>query len=91
MIENHISCNLQNERFSESSKKNVRSFKVWIDPLLFTKILLKTAQLFSKHFPPGISLCILYFLFHKGRDTSPIRQPSIHHLVYVFPHFLSFS
>ena len=42
-------------------KKNVRHFKVWLGPLSFRKILLKTAQLFSKHFSRGLSLCILYF------------------------------
>ena len=42
-------------------KKNVRHLKVWLGPLSFRKILLKTAQLFSKHFSRGLSLCILYF------------------------------
>ena len=68
-------------------KKNVQAFKIWLDPLLFIKILLKTAQLLSKSFPSGLSLCIIYFLFHKGRDTSVIPQPSVEHLVYVFPIF----
>ena len=39
-------------------KKNVRPFKIQLGPLLFIKILLKTAQLLSKHFPFGLSLCI---------------------------------
>ena len=62
-------------------------YGLWLDPVLFIKILLKTAQLFSKHFRPGLSLCILYFLSHKGKDTSVILQWSIHHLVNVFPIF----
>ena len=37
-----------------------------------------------------LSLCILYFLFHKVKDTSGILQPSIRHLVYVFPIFFRF-
>ena len=44
-------------------KKNVRSFKVWLGSLLFIKILLKTAQLFSKHFPSGLSLFVSFISF----------------------------
>ena len=65
-------------------KKNVRPFKEWLSPLFFIKILLKTAQLLSKHFPSSLSLCILYFLFHKGKDTSAVPQPNVQYLVYVF-------
>ena len=50
----------------------------------------KTAQLLSKHFPSGLSLCIIYSLFHKGKNTSAIPQPSVQHLVYVFPIFFCF-
>ena len=71
-------------------KKNVQAFKVWLDPFLFIKILLETAQLLSKSFPSGLSLCIIYFVFHKDGDTSVIRQPSVQHLVYVFPIFFCF-
>ena len=71
-------------------KKNVQPFKVWLGPLLFIKILLKTAQLFSKHFPSGLSLCMLYFRFHKGKVASAIPQSSVQHLVYVFPIFFRF-
>ena len=85
VIENRVSGYLYNERFSESNEKNVRPFKVWPGPVLFIKILLKTTQLPSKHFPSGLSLCILYFLFHKSKDTSAIPQPSVQYLVYIFP------
>ena len=71
-------------------KKNVRPFKEWFGPLLFMKILLKTGKLLSKYFPSGLSLCILCFLFHKGKDTSAVPQPSVQHLVYVFPIFFRF-
>ena len=72
-------------------KKNVRPFRVWVGPLLFIKVLLKTAQMFPKHFSPGLSLFrFLYFPFRKGKDTSPIPQTSVHHLV-CFTYFLSFS
>ena len=70
--------------------KNVRPFKAWLGFLLFIKILLKTAQLLPEYFPSGLSLCILYFLFHKSKDTSAIPQPSVQHLVYVFPIFYRF-
>ena len=71
-------------------KKNIWSFKVWLGSLLFIKILLKAAQLLSKHFSSGLSLRILYFLFQKGKDTPAISQPSVQHLVYVFPIFFRF-
>ena len=91
MIENRISGYLYNELYSESKKENVRPFKVWLGLLLFIKTLLKTAQLLSKYFLSGLYLCILYFLFHKGKDTSAIPQPSVQHLVYVFPIFFRFD
>ena len=91
MIENQISGYFYNELVSESNEEKCMAFQ-WLSPLLFIKILLKTAQLLSKHFPSGLSLSILYFLFHKGKDTSGIPQPSVRHLIYVFAIFhLSFS
>ena len=69
--------------------KNVRPFKVWLGPLLLIKILLKSTQLLSKHFPSGLSL-FLSFISSKGKDTSAIPPPSIQHLVYVFPIFFRF-
>ena len=75
MIENHILNMLFNDLFSQSSEFSTA----------------KTAQLFSKHFPPGLSLSLYpLFLFHKGKDTTAIPQPSVHHVVYVFPIFFRF-
>ena len=90
MIENCFSDCLYNELLANVMKKNVRPFKVWLGSLLFIKILLKTAQLLSKYFPSGLSLCILYFPFHKIKETSAIPQPSLQDLVYVFPIFFRF-
>ena len=72
-------------------KKNVRPFKEWLGPLLFIKILLKSAQLLSKHFRSGLSLCIIYCFFHKGKDASAVLQPSVQHLVYVLINALTTS
>ena len=83
MIENHISGYLYTELFSEGNEENVRPFKQWLGPLFFIKILLKTAQLLSQHFPSDLSLCIFYFLFHKSKDTSTVPQPSVQHLACV--------
>ena len=59
LIENHILGNLYNELFSESTEEStVRYFKVQLWFLIVHKMLLKTTQLFSKHFPPGLPLCI---------------------------------
>ena len=41
-------------------------------------------------FTPGLSLCNLYFLFNKGKDTSAIPQPSVHEFAYVLPIFFRF-
>ena len=76
-------------------KKNVWPFQEWLGPSFFIKIQLQTAHILSKHFPSGLSLslslCILYFLFHKGKDNSEVPQPSIQHLVYVFINALIIS
>ena len=80
MIENHIPVNLYNELFSESSKLKRTAFQSWAWSLIVNNKLLKTNQQFSRHFPSGLPLCILYYLFHKGKDTSAIPQPSIHQL-----------
>ena len=86
MMKNCISGYLYNEIFSESNEEKCTAFKRMTWSVSYTiKILIKTAQLHSKNFLPGLSLCILYFLFHKGKDTSAVPQPSFQHLVYVFP------
>ena len=46
-------------------------------------------QAFSSRFL-SLFLCILYFLFHEGKDTSAILQPSVYHLAYVSPIFFCF-
>ena len=89
MIENSISVCIINF-LAKTMKKNVRPFKAWLGSLLFIKILLKAAQLLFKYFTSGLSLCIFYFLFHKGKDTSAIPQSSVQHLVYIFPIFFRF-
>ena len=90
MIQNRISGICIMNYLAKIMKKNVRTFKVWLGFLLYIKILLKMAQLLSTHFPSDLSLCIFYLLFHKGKDTSAIPQPSVQHLVYVFLIFFCF-
>ena len=76
-------------------KKNELPFKVCLGPLLFIKNTIKNCPTaLETYFPSGLSLCIFYFLFHKGKDTSAIPQLSVQHLVYVFPisfHFHKFT
>ena len=50
---------LHNELFSESNEEKCAAFQSLAWSL--------TAQLLSKYFPSGLSLCILYFLFIKPR------------------------
>ena len=64
MIENRISGYLYNELFSESNEEKCTAFQSMAWPFIIIKILLKTTQLLSKHFPSDLPLCILYFLFH---------------------------
>ena len=90
MIENCISGYLYNELFSKINEEKCTDSQNITGPLLFIKIRLKTAQLFSKHFPFDLSLCILYFIFHKRSDTSAIPQPSFQDLVYVSSIFFGF-
>ena len=77
-------------------QKNVQSFKVWLRPLLFIKMLLKIAQLFSNSpsiFPWSLSLYPLCYLFQKCNDTSAIphsQATSVHYFVYVFPIFFRY-
>ena len=87
MIEERISGYLYNELFSEINEEKYTAFQSMAWSLIVYKKLLETAQLLSNHIPSGLSLCILYFLFHKGQDTSVIHQTSVQHLVYVFPIF----
>ena len=74
MIENHISGNLYNELFSESSEEKCTVFQsmAWF---------LIVNELFSKHFPPSFPLSNLYFFLHQGKAASAIPHPSVHHLV----------
>ena len=94
MVENHISGNQYSEHFCESSKEKCTAFlsMAWpLESLIVHENTIKTystiLQAFSSRF---LSLCILHFLFHKGKNTSAILQPTVHHLVYVSPIFFSF-
>ena len=91
MIENRISGYLYNELFSESNEESCATFQSMVWSLIVHKNTIKNCstalQAFS--FRP-LSLCILYLLFHKGKDTFGIPQPSVQHLVYVFPIFFRF-
>ena len=64
--ENHISGNLNNELFSESSEEKCTAFQNMVWSLLFINILLKTAHLFPKHFSPGLFVSFISF-FIKTR------------------------
>ena len=81
MIENRISGYLYNELFSESNEEKCTAFQRMVCSLIVHKNTIKTGQLLSKYLPSGLSLCILCFLFHKGKDTSAVPQPSVQHLV----------
>ena len=58
MIENRISSYLYNQLFSESNEEKRTAFQSMTWSLIIHKILLKTAQLLSKHFSLGLFLCL---------------------------------
>ena len=66
------------------------TWSLMVDKNIDSIYSIKTGQLFSKHFRPGLSFYIFYFRFYKGKDNSAIAQPNVHHLVYVSPIFFCF-
>ena len=73
---------LHNELFSESNEEKCTAFQSLAWSL--------TAQLLSKYFPSGLSLCILYFLFIKPRILLQFLSQAFRSFL-CLPHFLSFS
>ena len=83
MIENRVSGYLYNELFSESNKEKCTVFQSMAWYFIVHKNTIKNCSTALQVFSfPSLSFCILYFLFHKGKDTSAIPQPSVQHLVY---------
>ena len=71
-------------------KKNVWPFKIWLGPLLFIKILLKTAELLSQHFLSGLSPFASFISFSiKGRILLEFLNQAFS-ILYIFSHFLHF-
>ena len=87
MIKNRISGYLYNELSSESNEKNLRPFKVWLGPLMFTRILLKTAQLLSKHFPSGLSPFVSFISFFIKAKILPQFLSQAFKNLYMFSPF----
>ena len=79
MVENHISGYLYNELLSEVNEKKYMAFQTmaWS---LFIKNPTKNC---STAPPSGLSLCIFYFLFYKGKYNSAVPLPRVQHLVYI--------
>ena len=93
MIVNHISGYLYNEIFSKSNEEKCTVFQSMAWSFIVHKNPIENCSAALQAFSfrsLSLSLCILYFLFHKGKDTSAIPQPSVQHLVYVFPIFFRF-
>ena len=81
MTDNRISGYLYNEFFSESNEEKYTVFQSMAWSLIVHKNTIKNhwtaLQVFFFHY---LSLCILYFFFYKGKDTSTVPQPSVQHL-----------
>ena len=68
MIKNHTSINLYNERFSKSSEEKCAAFQSIAWSFIVHENTTKTAQLFYKHFPPGLFFFVSFiFFFIKAR------------------------
>ena len=92
IIEDRISSYLYNELFSKINEEKCRAFQNMACFLIVYKNTIRNCSTTLQAFPfRSISLYPFFFLFHKSKDTSAIPQPSVQHLPYVFPHFLSFS
>ena len=84
MLENRTSGYLYSELFSKSNEEKWTTFQSMACSLLLIKMLLKTSQLLSKHFPSGLSLCTFYFLFYKGKDTLLQFLSQAFNVLYIF-------
>ena len=85
MIESNFKY-LYNELFSESKEEKCTAFQSMTWSLIVHKDTIKNCSTSLQAFSFwSLSLCILYFLFHKGKDTCRIPQPRVQHLIYVFP------
>ena len=82
MIENWISGYLYNEPFTESNEDLCMTFQS-IGWSLVHKNTIKICSP-SIFLLVSLSLSILYFLFHKDKDTFGILPLSVEHLMYVF-------
>ena len=91
MIENKISGYLYHKLFIESNEEKCTAFQSMAWSLIVHKSTIKNFSIAVQAFSfRSLSLCILYFLFHKGKDTSGIPQPSVQYLAYLFPIFFHF-
>ena len=91
VIENRISGYLYNQLFSESNEEKRTAFQSMPWSLIIHKNTIKNCSTaLQAFFSRSFSFCTLYFLFHKGKGTSGILQPSVQHFVHVFPIFFRF-
>ena len=91
MIENRISGYLFNERFSDSNEEKCTAFQNMAWSFIVHKNTIQSCsnalQVFSFW---SLSISIIDFFFHEGKDTSAIPQPNVQHLVYILPNFFRF-
>ena len=91
MIENKISGYLYHKLFIESNEEKCTAFQSMAWSLIVHKSTIKNFSIALQAFSfRSLSLCIFYFLFHKGNDTSGIPQPSVQYLACLFPIFFCF-
>ena len=91
MVENRISGYLHDKRFSESNGEKCTAFQSMTWSHIVHKNAIKNCSTALQAFScRSLSFYILYFLFHKGKNTFGIPQPSVQYLIYLFPIFFRF-
>ena len=91
MTENRILRYLYTKLFSKSNEEKCTAFQSMAWSLIVHENTIKNFSTALQAFSfQSLYLCTLHFLFHKGKGTSGITQPSVQHLVHVFPIFFRF-
>ena len=84
MIENRVSGYLYNELFSESNGEKCTVFQSMACFFIVHENTIKNCSTAFQAFSVwSLSFCILYFLFHKGNDTSAILNQAFS-ILYMF-------
>ena len=84
MIENRVSGYLYNEPYSESNEEKCAVFQSMASSFIVHENTIKNCSTALQAFSfRSLSFCILYFPFHKGKNTSAILN-QVFSILYMF-------